>query len=710
MSGVAGADRVKSREDYQKFLASYKSIIAKFPGFVSIQPSGSYNSNLAKNDFGDIDLITHIKSSKNKKEVKQSLVQFFEKMPDTVITAFTSEKHAGRRSYNSGEIVTVRYHDHALGYSAQIDNIIALDHIEAGFKQEFLDMPAEKQGLVLGLVKIAAIETDPKVLFKKLSIHIPVNVQSNQEFEFNLSSSELQLRKVTYEPGTYTQTDREILWRSQKWSDLQALLYQYDLSSDFDTLLTQSKQTIKNPRSNNRMQGVFSSMISVKSGEVGTAKGAGKEAALGRVKQTFGEGRSRLLNELVKPKQTKVVFAFVRFQPPTAGHELLIKTVKNTAKAQQCSYIIYVSKTQDHKKNPLSIEQKMMYLNKFFPDTNFVAAGPTTRTPIEVAKELNQKYSDLIVVAGSDRIPNFTKLLNDYNHKEYEYNTINFVSAGNRDPDADDVTGVSGTDVRQAALDNNFEAFKQNLPSTADDITAQSLMQDVQAGLTPVKKIKKAAPAEDASGVIATKAQANDPRYSMSLTKDVRPGQVEKNLKAFSLEAMLPKSAFAGTKKNKINGKGMKQGSDPTPVKAGDLVGEEWSAKYKSSINCSNPKGFSQKAHCAGKKKNEDQRLDPKCWKGYRKSGTKMKGGTRVNNCVKIGEAWEQEMSNAVNKLLENFADGKNPGRKGLAKRSGVDTKASVSDLRKTAKNSTGEKQRMAHWLANMKAGRAKKK
>jgi hypothetical protein len=57
----------------------------------------------------------------------------------------------------------------------------------------------------------------------------------------------------------------------------------------------------------------------------------------------------------------------------------------------------------------------------------------------------------------------------------------------------------------------------------------------------------------------------------------------------------------------------------------------------------------------------------------------------------------------------ENFDDGKNPGRKGLAKRSGVNTKASVSSLRNTAKHSTGEKQRMAHWLANMKAGRAKK-
>ena len=64
---------------------------------------------------------------------------------------------------------------------------------------------------------------------------------------------------------------------------------------------------------------------------------------------------------------------------------------------------------------------------------------------------------------------------------------------------------------------------------------------------------------------------------------------------------------------------------------------------------------------------------------------------------------WEQGVA-------ENFADGRNPGRKGLAKRSGVNTKASVSSLRKTARHSTGEKARMAHWLANMKAGRAKKK
>ena len=70
----------------------------------------------------------------------------------------------------------------------------------------------------------------------------------------------------------------------------------------------------------------------------------------------------------------------------------------------------------------------------------------------------------------------------------------------------------------------------------------------------------------------------------------------------------------------------------------------------------------------------------------------------------------DPRVQNPAESLEENFADGKKPGRKGLAKRSGVNTKASVSSLRKTAKNSSGEKQRMAHWLANMKAGKAKKK
>jgi hypothetical protein len=490
MSGVAGADRVKSRQDFKQFLTSYQQLIAKFPGFISLQPSGSYNSNPDKMDFGDIDLIVHIQSTKDKAAVKKELQTFFHNHPDTVIVPFSSEKHAGKRSYNAGELVSVRYHDDTLGYSAQIDNIVALDQTEASFKQEFLDLPAEKQGLILGLVKIAAIETQPQILFKRLGITARDNLEPNQEYEFNLSSVELQLRLVTYEPGTYKQADRQVLWTSRSFDDLKKLLYQYKLDADFDSLLLQAKQTIKNPRSNARMEGVFSSMITVKSGEVGTAKGAGKEAALAKIQQTFKEHRSLFRSLLEADTARKVVFAFVRFQPPTIGHELLINTVKKTAEQNQCPYVIYVSRKQDHKENPLNVETKIQYLNMMFPGTNFIAAGPTTRTPIEAAVELNQKYTDIILVAGSDRESMFN-LLQDYNHKNYEYNSIEFVSAGDRDPDSPGVAGISGTKMREAAVANDFATFQKGLPDSISAEGSQQLMSAVAAGLQKPARAKK---------------------------------------------------------------------------------------------------------------------------------------------------------------------------------------------------------------------------
>ena len=174
MSGSTGADRIKSREHFKKFLDSYEKIIKSFPGFVSIKPSGSYNSNLSKQDFGDIDLITHIKSNKDKATVKKELSAHLAKLPDTVIVPFGSERYKGKKFLNTGEIVTIRYHDEELGYSVQIDNIIALDSTEANFKSKFLDLPAEKQGLILGLTKVATIETPLPTLFKKVGITVPV--------------------------------------------------------------------------------------------------------------------------------------------------------------------------------------------------------------------------------------------------------------------------------------------------------------------------------------------------------------------------------------------------------------------------------------------------------------------------------------------------------------------------------------------------------
>jgi len=302
MSGVTGADRVKSRNDFQQFVFSYSKLINQFFGFRSMVISGSYNSDIKKQEFGDIDLIVHIDTHKTKQNLKKDLQTFFHSQLETVIVPFTSPKYNGKRSYNSGEIVTIRYFDSSLGYSVQIDNIIALDATEANFKQQFLDFPASKQGLILGLVKTATVETEPKELFARLGIDIavldpgglihveaPFGSDYDQEYEFNLSSSELQLRKVTYVHSSYTQVYRTVIWRSQRIQDLATLLYQYDLNADFNTLLLQAKNTVQNSRSFKRILGVYTSMVSVKSGEVGTKKGEEKTASIEKVRQTFLE-------------------------------------------------------------------------------------------------------------------------------------------------------------------------------------------------------------------------------------------------------------------------------------------------------------------------------------------------------------------------------------------------------------------------------------
>lgn len=285
MSGVTGAERVRSREDYAQFVDEYREVISNFPGFVSMTTSGSYNSDLTKTTFGDIDLIIHF-SWDDKKILKQMLVKYFERMSEKVIVPFTSPKYTGKRTNNTGELVSVRFHSKTLGYSVQIDNIVALSAEEANFKREFLDLPAEKQGLILGLVKVAAIEYEVSMLWDMLGISklkLPFAKGLDWEWEFSLSSSKLELRLVHYKSGTTEQLQHDIYWTSQNWDDVKKLLGHYNLDKSFSELLIDVKNTIVNPRSAKRIMGLFKSMVSVKSGEVGTPKGEIKERALTQV-------------------------------------------------------------------------------------------------------------------------------------------------------------------------------------------------------------------------------------------------------------------------------------------------------------------------------------------------------------------------------------------------------------------------------------------
>ena len=195
--------------------------------------------------------------------------------------------------------------------------------------------------------------------------------------------------------------------------------------------------------------------------------------------------------QLIKELPAKsVVFAFGRFNPPTIGHELLVKAVKKLAQQRNADHVIYASRSQDAKKNPLSVEKKVKYLKLMFKSTNFAAANDQERTFIEAAKALNKKYKNIIMIAGSDRIAEFKRLLNTYNGKDFNFDTIEVVSAGERDPDADDATGMSASKMRSLAVKGSYSEFKKGLPSTVRDIDGKRLMNDIRdgMGLEPIKE------------------------------------------------------------------------------------------------------------------------------------------------------------------------------------------------------------------------------
>ncbi len=257
-----------------------------------------------------------------------------------------------------------------------------------------------------------------------------------------------------------------------------------------------------------------------------------------------------LLRELYEEPSKTAVLAFGRLNPPTIGHGKLVDTIKGI----KGDHFLFLSHSQKPKTDPLDFNTKTKFAKAFFPGIEI--GHPEVNTPVAALQYLQGKgYTDIIFVAGSDRVEGFQKLFNTYNGQPdksgnvpFNFKSIRVVSAGERDPDADDVSGMSASKMRAAAAAGDLELFSQGIPN---------------------------------------------PKLAQQMYNAVRQGM-----------------------------------------------------------------GISEHLGIHG----------------------------------------------------ENFADGKKPGRKGLAKRLGVNTRASVSSLRKTAKNSSGEKARMAHWLANMKSGKAKAK
>jgi len=165
-----------------------------------------------------------------------------------------------------------------------------------------------------------------------------------------------------------------------------------------------------------------------------------------------------------KVDQGEVSITFGRFNPPTTGHEALIRRVKAASKNGE--YRIYPSRTQDPKKNPLDPSTKVKFMHKAYPDhTNNIVANDDMRTIFDVLTALDDEgYSSVNIVVGGDRVSEFNSLATKYNGKAYNFDDIKVTSAGDRDPDGEGVEGMSASKLRKAAAEDDYDTFVAGMP------------------------------------------------------------------------------------------------------------------------------------------------------------------------------------------------------------------------------------------------------
>jgi RimK family alpha-L-glutamate ligase len=184
----------------------------------------------------------------------------------------------------------------------------------------------------------------------------------------------------------------------------------------------------------------------------------------------------------------KAVLTFGRFNPPTSGHELLISKVVGEAKKRKADNFVFASHSQDKRKNPLDSKTKNKYMKAFFKNAN-IMYNPAIRTIFEAIGYLSdQGYKDVTVVVGGDRTDEFERTVRPYvNHpdpdKSFDLDSFDVVSAGQRDPDAKDVSGMSASKMRAAAAEGNFRDFKLGVPSASNDTLSRKLFDSVRKGM-----------------------------------------------------------------------------------------------------------------------------------------------------------------------------------------------------------------------------------
>ena len=187
-------------------------------------------------------------------------------------------------------------------------------------------------------------------------------------------------------------------------------------------------------------------------------------------------------------EEREVYFTFGRMNPPTIGHGKVMDALAK--KSGKADYKVFVSQSQDAKKNPLSYSDKIKHTRKMFPKhARNIMVDKSVKTAINAMVALyDQGYKTVTMVVGDDRITEFDVLLNKYNgqkarHGFYNFKSIKIVSAGKRDPDATGVEGMSASKQRENATKNDFVSFSQGVPKSMSNPDTRKLFNDVRKGM-----------------------------------------------------------------------------------------------------------------------------------------------------------------------------------------------------------------------------------
>ena len=187
-----------------------------------------------------------------------------------------------------------------------------------------------------------------------------------------------------------------------------------------------------------------------------------------------------------------LTLAFGRFNPPHAGHQQLMDIAAQSAEAEESDYIIVPSRSQDPKKNPLDADTKVSVMRQMFPQhSERIVNDGANRTIFDVLKKAhNDGYTNVRIVAGQDRVKEFDKLSQNYNGQLYQFDNMEVISSGDRDPDAEGMEGLSSSRMRLAAAEGDFKTFRAGLPEGTPRKWQWSLFDTVRQTMN-VKDMKE---------------------------------------------------------------------------------------------------------------------------------------------------------------------------------------------------------------------------